>query len=82
MVNFRKYLRKFFSQKNEDSDNQNENNIIYNINENKKDIIFVSKSKCLNDSKILRYGLNLLSKINNKFFIKICLFFIKKKFSL
>ena len=79
MVYIRKNLRKFFSQKNEDSDNINENNIIYNIDENKKDISFVSKSKCLNDTKILRYGLNLLSKIENEFFYKDILIFYKEK---
>ena len=79
MVNIRKNLRKFFSQKNEDSDNINENNIILNIDENKKDISFVSKSKCLNDTKILKYGLNLLSKIDNEFFYKDILIFYKEK---
>ena len=79
MINIRKNLRKFFSQKNEDNDNNNENNIIYNIDENKKDISFVSKSKCLNDAKSLRYGLNLLSKIDNEFFYKDILIFYKEK---
>ena len=79
MVNVRKYLRKFFSQKNDDIDNQNEINVTYNINEYKKDITFVTKSKCLNDLKTLRYGLVLLSKIENEYFFIDMLIFYKEK---
>ena len=79
MVNVRKYLRKFFSQKNDDIDNQNESNVIYNITEYKKDITFVTKSKCLNDLKTLRYGLTLLSSIENEFFYIDMLIFYKEK---
>ena len=82
MTNVRKYLRKLFSLKSEDSDNINDNSIIcmiYNINESKSDISFVSKSKCLNEPKILLYGLNLLSKIETEFFYKDMLIFYKEK---
>ena len=79
MINVRKYLKKFFSQKNEDNDNNNENNIIYNISEYKKDITYISKSKCLNDPKIIKYGLYLLSKIENEYFLFDMLIFYKEK---
>ena len=79
LISIRKYLRKFFSQKNEEHDGQNENNNLNNINENKKDIIFITKSKCLNDSKILKYGLSLLSKIENELFYEDMLIFFKEK---
>ncbi len=80
MANVRKYLRKYFSQKNDDYDSHNENNLIYNnANESKKDVVFLTKSKCLNDPKIVKYGLNLLSKIDDELFFKDMLIFYNEK---
>ena len=85
LISTKKYIKKYFTQKNENFESGNESNIgsklsnKSNINDNKKDSIIYSKCRCLNEPNLLKCALVLFSRIENEYFFKDMLIFYNEK---
>ena len=81
----KKYIRKFLSQKSDNSENNKDSNIgskFVNKNSNlndKKDLLIYSKCKCLNEPKLIKCALSLFSKIENEYFFEDMFIFYNEK---
>ena len=84
LVSTKKYIKKYFSQKNENFETGNENTGLKisnknNLNNYKKDSLIYSKCKCLNEPKLMKCALSLFSRIENEYFFEDMLVFYNEK---
>ena len=85
LLSTKKYIRKFLSQKSDNSENNKDSNIgskFVNKNSNlndKKDLLIYSKCKCLNEPKLIKCALSLFSKIENEYFFEDMFIFYNEK---
>ena len=85
LTSTKKYIKKYFSQKNENFESGNDlNSSIKSSNKNsiidvKKDLGIYSKCKCLNEPKLIKCALSLFSRIENEYFFKDMIIFYKDK---
>ena len=85
LLSTKKYIKKYFSQKNENFESGSDLNLGLQIqNKNiivdyKKDSANFSKCKCLNEPKLMKCALSLFGRIENEFFFEDMLIFYKEK---
>ena len=85
LLNTKKYIRKYFLQKNDNYENSKDTNMglkmsIKSSNTyDKKDLAIHSKCKCLNEPKLIKSALSLFSRIDNELFFEDMLIFYNEK---
>ena len=84
LISTKKYIKKYFSQKNDNFESGNDNLGLKlpnnnNLNNYKKDSIIFAKCKCINEPKLMKCALSLFSRIENEYFFLDMLIFYNEK---